>query len=227
VAFQGREATDVALVRLPRRLVDREQFILDECRGRRVLHLGFVDHPYLAEKLSNGSWLHTRLFEVARELVGVDTAREEVEQLEHRPDVGLVLCGDAESLDQLPLPPFERVVAGELMEHLNNVGLFLESVKRLLAPGGHLIISVPNAFCLRRTIRVALGVESVHPDHVAYYSHATLAHLLMRHGYATERVAAYRLPAGTPRAAYVLDRVASLVSPNLCEGLVYSVSLPR
>jgi SAM-dependent methyltransferase len=216
-----------AHVRLPRQLVDREHFILDECRGQRVLHLGFVDHPYLAERLANGTWLHRRLFGVARELVGVDTACDEVEQLRGRPDVGQVLCGDAESLEQLELPPFERIVAGELMEHLNNVGLFLGSVKSLLAPDGRLIISVPNAFCLRRTLRVAFGVESVHPDHVAYYSHATLKHLLTRYGYVIEHVAGYRLPVGTPRAAYLLDRAASLLSPNLCEGLVYSVRVGR
>jgi len=226
----GRQAAasppDQAAISIPRRLVDREAFILEHCRARRVLDVGFIDHPFLEQRLADGSWLHAKIVGVAREVVGVDSAAQQVDDLRGRPDIGQVLIGDAEQLDALALDPFEVIVAGETLEHLNNPGLFLASARRLLVPGGRLLVSVPNAFCVRRLVRVPTGIEKVHPDHVAYYSHATLGALLRRFDYVVETAATDRLPQSTPRTAYLLDALASLVSPNLCEGLVYS-ALPR
>jgi 2-polyprenyl-3-methyl-5-hydroxy-6-metoxy-1,4-benzoquinol methylase len=217
-------AADEARFPLPRRLVDREAFILDRCRGKRVLDIGCIDHPFLEARLADGSWLHAKIVAVAREVVGVDSAERDMAAVRGRPDVGRMIVGDAERLDALALEPFEVVVAGEIMEHLNNPGLFLASAHTVLAAQGELVISVPNAFCLRRLLRIPSGYEKVHPDHVAYYSHATLSRLLRRAGYQIESSAAYRLPPAGHRAAYLLDRLASFVSPNLCEGLVYSAA---
>lgn len=222
---RGSRTIEEAAFPIPRRLVDREAFILGHCRGKRVLDLGFTDHPFLEMRLATGSWLHAKVVAVAREVVGVDMAADDVAALRGRNDVGEVLVGNAERLDTLGLAPFEVVLAGEIMEHLNNPGMFLSSARSILADNGRLIISVPNAFCLRRVLRIPSGAEKVHPDHVAYYSHATLTRLLGRFGYTVETAAAYRLPAGPHRMAYLMDHAASLVSPNLCEGLAYSAVL--
>jgi SAM-dependent methyltransferase len=225
VSDRTAEASGESVFPIPRRLVDREAFILGQCRGRRVLDLGFTDHPFLDMRLATGSWLHAKVVQVAREVVGVDMAADDVERLRGRSDVGEVVVGDAEHLDTLDLAPVEIVLAGEIMEHLNNPGLFLSSARSVLAEGGRLILSVPNAFCLRRLLRIPSGAEKVHPDHVAYYSHATLTRLLGRFGYEVEFAAAYRLPPSRYRVAYLMDRAASIVSPNLCEGLIYSARL--
>jgi SAM-dependent methyltransferase len=130
--------------------------------------------------------------------------------------------GDAERLDDLDLEPFDIVIAGEIVEHLHRPGDALDGMRRKLAPGGRLLITVPNAFCLRRMIRIPFGWEMVHEDHVAYYSHRTLTRLLTAHGYAVEFAAAYRVPPDqSTRTNRLLDRAASWISPNLCDGLAY------
>lgn len=208
--------------RIERRLVtDRETFIADAAREKRVLHIGFVDYPYLQSRLATATWLHARLASVSREIVGVDMAAEDIASLRDHPEYGTLIEGNAEELHTLGLGQFDLIVAGEVVEHLDNPGRFLDSARSVLAPDGRLLISVPNAFCIRRLLRIPFGVEKVHPDHVAYYSHSTLGELLRRHGYAVVYAAGYRLPeSGLNRLAFQIDRAASLVSPNLCEGVI-------
>jgi SAM-dependent methyltransferase len=85
--------------------------------------------------------------------------------------------------EHLELPrQYDRVLAGDVVEHLNNPGLFLEGVVRYLAPGGELIIGVPSAFSFN-TLRVwGQSREIVHHDHTFYFSPKTLAELCRRHG---------------------------------------------
>lgn len=206
--------------RLPRRLVtDREAWITDRCRGKSVLHLGFVAHPYMDENVASGRWLHTRIAEVASRVVGVDWAAEEVATLQGRGDIGRVVTGDVERLPEQGLGHFDVIVAGEILEHLTSPGAALDGARESLVPGGELIVTVPNAFCLRRMIQIPAGREVVHPDHVSYYSHRTLARLLEVHGMRVTFAAGYRVPPGGSRNAYWLDRIASWLSPNLCEGI--------
>jgi hypothetical protein len=64
--------------RLPRgRPVDRHEALVEAARGRRVVHIGFVDE-LAASKLAQGVWLHSRLAEVAGSLVGLDADEEGV-----------------------------------------------------------------------------------------------------------------------------------------------------
>ncbi|HVM18864.1 MAG TPA: methyltransferase domain-containing protein [Egibacteraceae bacterium] len=211
--------------RIPRALVRREEHLVARCVGKRVLHLGCVDHPMHVERLQTGTWLHGRLTEVASEVVGLDIAEESVAAARELSGLDNMRVGDAEQLpDQAAeLGSFDVVVAGEIIEHLNNPGLFLAGVRSVLNPGGLLLLTTVNAFCLRRLLRIPLGIESVHPDHVAYYSHATLRVLFERFGYEVVFAGSHRMDDPRHRTAYLVERVATAISPNLGEGLVYDV----
>jgi 2-polyprenyl-3-methyl-5-hydroxy-6-metoxy-1,4-benzoquinol methylase len=211
-------------VPLPRAVAEREAHILERCRGRSVLHLGCADAPFLDERLATGTLLHAKLLAIAPETVGLDSDPQSVERMRSLMRAP-IFVGSAESLS-VDLGRFDVVVAGELIEHLNNPGLFLESVKRVLTVDGELIITTPNAFCLRRALRVAVGTESVHPDHVSYYSHATLSALLARFGFAVIFAANYPLPRGAPLSHDLFERATRIISPTLLEGLFY-VAAPR
>jgi 2-polyprenyl-3-methyl-5-hydroxy-6-metoxy-1,4-benzoquinol methylase len=212
---------------LPRLLEERTTFLLERCRARRVLHLGCLDWPIQRERLANGTWLHGKLTEVAAELVGIDLAADAILEVQSQGYGHNIHRGDAEHLDEVAsrFGRFDVVVAGELIEHLNNPGLFLESAKAVLSPDGRLLITTPNAFCLRRFLRVPFGSESVHRDHVSYYSHATLSTLAQRFGYETVHRASYRMPGTRPFLAATAERVGVLISPNLGEGLLYELRL--
>ena len=210
---------------LPRYLVDRETYILNAVKGKSVLHLGCADYPFTEERIANGSWLHSKITSLAKSCVGLELDATTVNMLRDQHKVENLIVGDAEKLDLLIPQKFELIVAGELIEHLNNPGLFLETASQILAPGGLLIITTTNAFCLRRLIRIPFGTESIHPDHTYYFSHATLSTLVRRFGYTKKEAVSYRLPNHKPLMPYIVERIATWVSPNLGEGIIQTYSL--
>jgi 2-polyprenyl-3-methyl-5-hydroxy-6-metoxy-1,4-benzoquinol methylase len=205
---------------LPRRAADRAAFIVGLCRERRVLHLGCADSPLTTERIRHNDLLHTRITEVAKECLGIDADGEAIAEM-RRFGIQNVRTGDAEHLQDMAAGTFDVVVAGEIIEHLSNPGLFLSGVHSVLESGGHLVITTANAFCLRRLVRIPFGVESVHPDHVSYYSHATLGTLVRRFGFEPTHRLGYSLPKTSPTLPYWFDRMAGWISPNLCEGIIH------
>ena len=182
--------------RLPRaRVVDRIEFVLGRARGRRVIHLGFVDETRAEERIAHGSWLHAQLARVAGELVGIDVSPHGVEDAIdagyeayaadlQRPDEVAALC----------LEPADVLLAGELIEHLSNPGAMLDAVRPLLHEGGSLIVTTPNAHAFTNLVAELIGFELVNSDHVGWQSWWTGRTLLERHGFRVSEVAYFPFP---------------------------------
>ena len=102
--------------------------------------------------------------------------------------IGKLFQGDLENLEAVELDEkFDVIIAGEMIEHLNNPGLFLKGVQRFMTRETELVITTINAYGGLRFVYYFFGGkggvrEAVHPDHVAYYSYSTLNLLLKRHG---------------------------------------------
>jgi 2-polyprenyl-3-methyl-5-hydroxy-6-metoxy-1,4-benzoquinol methylase len=127
--------------------------------------------------------LHVPVSKAARRAYGIDLSEEGLVFLRDRGFKDLIRW-DVEKLDELRVDDLvEIIVAGEIMEHLSNPGLFLRGISRFMRRHkSRLIISVPNAFSYRHFIPVLLSkTEFVMPDHTAYYSFSTLRELLQRH----------------------------------------------
>jgi SAM-dependent methyltransferase len=222
---------------LPRtRVVDRMQFLRRITAGRRVIDLGFVDEGRMTVRRDQGAWLHEELSRTARELIGIDVDEGGVTLARELGfEAHVVDCQDPAALEQLDLRPADVVVAGELIEHLDRPGEFLEAVKCLVAPGGVLVLTTPNAARLTNSLASLAGRELVNPTHVAWYSWLTLKTLLARHGWLLDEFAFYVIPAlptsaaGAPRdrtklkmvnAARALLRPLFAVRPALADGIV-------
>ncbi len=162
--------------------VDRQGLILSLCTGKNVLDLGCADYPMTGEKLRDGELLYAKLYEVAAKLTGVDYSREGIEILESQGYQNLLL-GSAEELDELEIDEtFDVILAGELIEHLMNVGMFFQGAARLMSPETSLVVTVPNAHAIKRFLRVLSGSEMVNKDHAYYFSQANIELLCDRHG---------------------------------------------
>jgi len=208
---------------LPRCMVDRVSYIVKKCAGKRVLHVGCADFSSTGgweSAVQGGAWLHRLIEEAAAEAVGIDNAADAVETLRSRYGITTVYVGDAQHLEVLGMGTFDLVVAGETLEHLPCPGAFLRSAHAVLQDEGHLLVTTTNAYCARRFVRIPFGKESVHPDHCAYYSHRTLRRLAEICGYRVVEQCSYRIHNKKPLLPYVAERIASWISPNLCEGII-------
>ena len=177
----------------PARLVDRAAHLVEAVRGRRAVHVGFVDSGCWDYHDRFDSWLHAHLDRAAAALVGLDLDEAGVARAR---ELGFaahaVDCSDPGAVARLGLEPAEVVVAGEVIEHLDASGPFLDGLHALVRPGGRLVVTTPNASGLLNAAAAALaGWEVNHPDHVTLYSCYTLTNLLERHGWRVEEVATY------------------------------------
>jgi SAM-dependent methyltransferase len=105
-----------------------------------------------------------------------------------------------------PLPfedcSFELVWASEVIEHIADTARWLSEVRRVLAPGGMLLVTTPS----HGRLRVALGgVERFSEplgDHLHLYTRRSLEVLLREFDFAAVRVRAVGGPPGVRRSLW-------------------------
>jgi len=210
-------------------LVERIDFLLDACRDKSVLHLGCTNYPYTEEAIEGGDFLHFELEKVAKQVTGLDSDAASLEMLTTRGSENLV-TGDLENLSASDLDEtFDVVLAGEVIEHLSNPGLFLNGVKRFMDSSTRLIVTTVNAYAGVRFFRYGLRgkrgrVEPVHPDHVAYYSYATLKLLIERHDLRVEQFLFYDVGREhRPHNRWVINLINDIsvrIAPQWADGVI-------
>ncbi len=151
----------------------REAFLHAEvCGGDRALDLGCGD-GHFTQVLSRAGARAT----------GLDVAEAALRRARARyPELDFVLG----KIDE-PLPladnVFDLVWASEVIEHIADTARWLSEVRRVLAPGGRLLLSTPS----HGRLRVAtLGIERFSEplgDHLHLYTRRSLQTLLEQFGF--------------------------------------------
>ena len=151
----------------------RREFIRDQLRpGDRVLDLGCGDGAFTAVVAEAGG-----------QVIGADVAQAAIDRAAaHHPGLDFRLV----AIDE-PLPfedcQFDLVWASEVIEHIADTAQWLSEVRRVLAPGGRLLLTTPS----HGRARMALGgIERFSEplgDHLHLYSRRSLESLLDEFGF--------------------------------------------
>jgi 2-polyprenyl-3-methyl-5-hydroxy-6-metoxy-1,4-benzoquinol methylase len=167
---------------VPERFDERRAFLLAEVHaGERVLDLGCGEGAFSAALAAAGAVP-----------AGVEVAAEPLRRARRlHPELELHLVADG----RLPFAPasFDAAWAGEVVEHVaDGLGL-LDDVRRVLRPGGRLLVSTPDhprrlvlALALRR--RAFERHFDPASDHVRFFTARTLTELLEAAGFSVLRV---------------------------------------
>jgi SAM-dependent methyltransferase len=167
----------------------RVAFLLGELRlGDRVLDLGF-----------GCGWFTAELARAGAAPVGIEVAEAAVKRARVRhPGLDFRLA----PIDG-PLPledcSFELVWASEVIEHVADTARWLSEVRRVLVPGGRLLVTTPAHGRLRLLLG---GVERFSPplgDHLHLYTRGSLHTLLEEFGFGEVTVRAVGGPPGLRR----------------------------
>lgn len=210
-------------------LTDRVEFIKKVCAGKKVLHLGCTNYPYTKNSIANKMLLHFEMAKVAKELYGFDGDQAGIDILE-KAGIENLFRVDLENLAEVQLDEtFEVILAGEMIEHLSNPGLFLKGIRRFMNSDTQLVITTVNTYCAFRFLIYAIRGkggenEPVHPDHVAYYSFRTLNLILERENLIVEKFLFYDI--GKEHRPFnrwfynLFNDISVKIFPHLSDGLI-------
>lgn len=153
-------------------------FIVGHAAGKHVLDLGCIGHD--VANLQSRYHVYRALSQRCASLTGLDLSEAGIS---HMQALGYdAVFGDAQNFDLGR--KFDCIVAGDLIEHLEDFSGFFRSVKRNLAEGGKLVISTPNPWYWRNIVKSVLSLEvSNNIEHTCWLCPRTLRQLAQRHGF--------------------------------------------
>jgi SAM-dependent methyltransferase len=165
----------------------RRALLLGEARpGERVLDLGCGAGRFVAA-----------LGEAGAEPVGVELAEAALERARaNAPGADLRLVADDGSLP-LEHASVDLAWCSEVLEHVPDTAQLLLEVRRVLKPGGRLLVTVPYHGRLQAAL-IALTRFEAHFDplgqHVRFYTRRSLARALRATGFADIRIRSFGGP---------------------------------
>jgi ubiquinone/menaquinone biosynthesis C-methylase UbiE len=124
----------------------------------------------------------------------LDRNPERLPRLQTRLSRGIIetrfMLGDI-GAGEVPLPPasFDTVVMAALLEHLKNPGAALHEARRLLKPGGNLVLTTPTPLGGRLHAwgsRLGLTYREAADEHEGFFDYQGLKHLLEEEGFTCE-----------------------------------------
>jgi 2-polyprenyl-3-methyl-5-hydroxy-6-metoxy-1,4-benzoquinol methylase len=163
--------------REPEHLAVRLAFLLQHTdAGETVLDVGCGEGRFASELARAGA-----------HVIGIDVANEPLRRAAAaHPDLQLRLVAPAG-----PWPfddaSFDVVWAGEVIEHVHDTARWLSEIRRVLRPGGRLLLSTPAHPLLHR-LGLALSPRAFQrhfdplSDHLRFYTNGTLRRLLEEFG---------------------------------------------
>jgi len=178
----------------PPAMQPRRAFLLEHVgSGERVLDVGCGEGRFAAELARAGA-----------EVVGIDVAAEPLRRARAlHPELDLRLVR-AEAAWPLRDASFDVVWAGEVIEHIADTAGWLSEVRRVLRPGGALLLSTPDHGRLRM-LRWALDPRTFEAhfdprtDHLRFYTRRALTELLEDFGFSDVAVRSAGGPPGARR----------------------------
>jgi SAM-dependent methyltransferase len=203
----GEDHVETAITRLQRRMLD-----VHGVRPERVLDLGC------------GAGANTlALFrDKPDDVAGLDIAHRSA--VTYRTRTGRpAVVGSAEGLP-IRDAAFDLVLCNDVLEHLVDPDTFMEELRRVIAPGGHLVLSTPNLAAWFNRLALLVGVQPAFSEvsfrrifgrpgadvvgHLRLYTPRALLPFLAFHGFQVREVAAAPFHA-IPRPLRGLDRLMS------------------
>ena len=163
---------------------DKNKPILANCVNKNVLDLGIVDHDARYEQKKG--WLHGDLKRISKKIMGIDIDEKSIKILKQKEYD--VIARNVENFDLKE--KFDVVVAGDLIEHLDNVGNFLKCVKKHMRKDSLFILTTPNCLSLSNWIELLIfgKIKFINEQHTHWYDENTIKRILKNHDFKIEEL---------------------------------------
>lgn len=201
----------------------RWHFIETFVTGKDVLDIGPAELMGTTNRSKWENSIFKRISRAANRHVGLEQNAEQIRPLR---ELGYdIRQGNAQGFDLGE--KFDVIVAGELIEHLSNPGLFLDCARKHLRPNGTLLLTTPNRFAFPEFASAFVhnrlpSYSKPIAKHVTSFDENLLQDLLRRHGFGDFTVT-YYVWVANPRGNYVLRTMNAFLKrfrPSFSPGLM-------
>lgn len=157
--------------------------------GKKVVHFGCVDHiPLIEHRRKTGIWLHEILAKTCTDVVGVDINEQGIQYMK---DAGFETYNSNVVTENPPSEILSRkwdyIVAGEVLEHIDDPVMFLKSIREKYgACTERIIITVPNALSYTNFRFALRNTEMINTDHRFWFTPYTLIKVASQAGITVE-----------------------------------------
>ena len=114
---------------------------------------------------------------------------------------------------------FDIIMAGDLIEHLDNPGIFLKNCKSHLKKRGKIIINTPNAFSINRIIMAGLKLGNLkqHEEHTFLFTEQLLSLLFKRQGLKTIKIIYFNHNSNNFKSKFInfFSKISKYYSENI------------
>jgi hypothetical protein len=207
---------------------NRVAFLTDMARGRKVVHLGCLDHqPLIADKIARKQWLHKELTDVSTACIGVDIDDEALHYVQQTFGYNNIVLGNftTDRFEQISSSRWDYAILGELLEHIDNPVQFLSAIRANYAGTiERIVVTVPNAWTQITMKMAQSSIEMINSDHRYWFTPYTLAKVLFQAGMVTEEIKfANRIPLGT--MDLIKSKVAGVMGNKPAYNFTYASSI--
>lgn len=146
--------------------------------GRTVLDIGMVGHAI--ENSVKADWRHDNIRKIAARTVGIDIVEKAVLELQRKGyDVRLVDATSDVDIGER----FERVVLGDVIEHVDNPVALLRFAARHLADDGLIVCTTPNPLFIENALSTLRnGALIANAEHISWITPTNAMELAYRAG---------------------------------------------
>jgi 2-polyprenyl-3-methyl-5-hydroxy-6-metoxy-1,4-benzoquinol methylase len=124
---------------------------------------------------------------------------------------------------ELPERYFDLVVCNDVIEHMDDHDAFLEAIKQKMAPGGHIVGSVPNVRHITALFKLLVQKDWPYAEsgildrsHLRFFTEKSLRRALLQHGYRIEKFAGI--------GSIIRSGIASAPKPGAIADTVYRLA---
>lgn len=176
------------LIFLPQLKLGHQDFIVNLViqNGERVLDIGIAEHTI--EYIGKDNWFHRKLRKAEnKEIWGIDINSQLISYIKSENEWDHLYVHDA-TTQPLKTDYFDVIYAGDVIEHVSNVGGFLSFCRDSLKPGGKIVLTTPNPHALEFLKRVRThGAVTVNAEHTCWMSAPTINELCRRYAMEFEK----------------------------------------
>jgi 2-polyprenyl-3-methyl-5-hydroxy-6-metoxy-1,4-benzoquinol methylase len=155
------------------KVIDKDSFLVAQCKGKRVLDVGCVGQ---SRGYETSEWLFNKFNAVAKSVTGVDVNEEGIALLK-REGLNVVSRTELQSISE----QYDVIIMSDVIEHVDNPGQLLLDYSAYLASEGRIIITTPNSTRARTFVEILVtGRYSLNPEHTMWFCPNTLIELVSR-----------------------------------------------